>query len=181
MTIAFETQRLSVVEIVDGVALSEHSDLLERVPAMLTPAVVEHLPPYFHGVNSRGAADMWLERMLRESRLLQVKSKTHEIMGFLFIYVENEHHAHIGYLLAQAYWGKGLATELLQGFIGAAANTESWLTLVGGVDQAYTASTKLLEKLGFTAQKQDGNSPVFYEYRLSRAIPEQVSQKGAVP
>lgn len=172
MTISFQTQRLSVVEIVDSVALSERSDLLERVPAILTPAVVEHLPPYFHGVNSRGSADMWLERMLRESRLLQVTSKTNEIMGFLFICVENEHHAHIGYLLAQAYWGKGLATELLQGFIGAAASTESWLTLVGGVDKANTASAKLLEKLGFTAQPQSENSLVFYEYRLSQPVPK---------
>ncbi|ABL99769.1 GNAT family N-acetyltransferase [Shewanella amazonensis] len=167
MTISFETQRLSVIEITNGVAWSERSDLLERVPAILTPAVVENLPPYFHGVASPGSASMWLERTLRDSRLLQINAQTREIIGFLFIHVENEHHAHIGYLLAQEYWGKGLATELLQGFIRAAANKESWLTLVGGVEQTNTASAKLLEKLGFTAQSQGENSQVFYEYRLS--------------
>jgi hypothetical protein len=45
MTISFESQRLTVVEVAGGLDLSKHSYLLERIPQILTPAVVENLPP----------------------------------------------------------------------------------------------------------------------------------------
>ncbi|HHF3133833.1 TPA: GNAT family N-acetyltransferase [Vibrio diabolicus] len=166
MAISFESQRLTVVEITEGFDLSKHSYLLERIPQILTPVVVENLPPYFHEIGSSEQARIWLERMLLESRLLQVEAEEHELIGFLFAYVENDEYAHIGYLLAEEYWGRGLASELLQGFIHEVEKSESWLKLVGGVDQSNVASAKLLKKLGFIKQPANDSSVVFYEYTI---------------
>lgn len=107
MTISFETERLRVVEVSGQLALTKRSFLLEQIPKILTPLVVKNLPPYFHGITSSDLAGAWLDRMLSESRLLQVRTKTHELIGFLFAYVENESDAHIGYLLTEKYWAKG--------------------------------------------------------------------------
>ncbi|WP_192892150.1 GNAT family N-acetyltransferase [Vibrio bathopelagicus] len=166
MAISFESQRLTVVEITERFDLSKHSYLLERIPQILTPAVVENLPPYFHKIGSSEQARTWLERMLLESRLLQVEAEDHELIGFLFAYVENDEYAHIGYLLAEEYWGRGLASELLQGFIHEVEKSESWLKLIGGVDQSNIASVKLLKKLGFIEQAANGSGVVFYEYTI---------------
>ncbi|MGR4021703.1 GNAT family N-acetyltransferase [Vibrio harveyi] len=166
MAILFESQRLTVVEITEGFDLSKHSYLLERIPQILTPAVVENLPPYFHEIGSSEQARIWLERMLLESRLLQVKVEDSELIGFLFAYVENDESAHIGYLLAEEYWGRGLASELLQGFIHEAEKSESWLKLIGGVDQSNIASATLLKKLGFIARPAKDSGVVFYEYTI---------------
>ncbi|PIB16913.1 GNAT family N-acetyltransferase [Vibrio rotiferianus] len=166
MAISFESQRLTVVEITEGFDLSKHSHLLERIPQILTPAVVENLPPYFHEISSSEQARIWLERMLSESRLLQVEDEGQKLIGFLFAYVENDEYAHIGYLLAEEYWGRGLANELLQGFIYEVEKSESWLKLIGGVDQSNIASVKLLKKLGFIAQPAKDSGVVFYEYTI---------------
>ncbi|ELP6741286.1 GNAT family N-acetyltransferase [Vibrio vulnificus] len=166
MAISFESQRLKVVEITEEFDLSKHSYLLERIPQILTPAVVENLPPYFHEIGSGEQARIWLERMLLESRLLQVKIEDNELIGFLFAYVENDECAHIGYLLAEEYWGRGLASELLEGFIHEVEKSESWLKLIGGVDQSNVASAKLLIKLGFIAQPAKDSGVVFYEYTI---------------
>ncbi|EHH2475082.1 GNAT family N-acetyltransferase [Vibrio vulnificus] len=168
MVIAFESQRLTVVEVAGGLDLSKHSFLLERIPQILTPAVVENLPPYFHEIGSSEQARIWLERMLSESRLLQVETEEHDLIGFLFTYVENDESAHIGYLLAEEYWGRGLACELLQGFINEVKKSESWVKLIGGVDQSNTASAKLLKKLGFIEQPANDSGVVFYEYTIPR-------------
>ncbi|WP_333913507.1 GNAT family N-acetyltransferase [Vibrio coralliirubri] len=168
MAISFETQRLKVEEVAGELTVPERSALLERIPGILTPSVVENLPPYFHGIVSGELAEIWLDRMLSESRLLQVKYNDNQLIGFLFAYVEDESDAHLGYLLAEECWGKGFASELLQSFITEVAKTESWSTLIGGVDRSNIASAHLLKKLGFLEQASDESPVAFYEYKLSR-------------
>jgi RimJ/RimL family protein N-acetyltransferase len=168
MTISFVTPRLTVVEVEADTSLSERSQLLACVPTILTPAVVAALPPYFHGVSSPATAEAWLDRMLSQSRLLLVKSASDDVIGFLFVYVAQGNFAHIGYLLAQACWGKGLATELLQGFMTDVGNTQPWQKLVAGVDQTNAASAKLLKKLGFVEQVTDESDVTVFEYILPK-------------
>jgi len=168
MRVSFETQRLKVVEVLSDLTLVERNELLEQVPNILTPLVVENLPPYFHGITSRESAQAWLERMLQESRLFQVRSEKGELIGFLFVFVENETDAHIGYLLSEQYWGKGLASELLQSFIEEVAIKESWLKLIGGVEKSNLASANLLRKLGFVERADSESGVVFYEYKIER-------------
>ncbi|MCE2596430.1 GNAT family N-acetyltransferase [Motilimonas cestriensis] len=166
MTISFVTPRLTVVEVEADISLSERSQLLACVPTILTPAVVAALPADFHDVNTPAAAEVWLDSMLSQSRLLLVKSASNDVIGFLFVYVTQGNFAHIGYLLAQAYWGKGLATELLYGFMADVGNTQPWQKLVAGVDQTNIASAKLLKKLGFVEQMPDESSVAMFEYIL---------------
>ena len=168
---SFESQRLTVVEMTGELDLSKHSYLLERVPQILTPVVVENLPPYFHGICSYEEARRWLEGMLLGSRLLQVGTGEDELIGFLCAYVEKDEYAHIGYLLAEEYWDRGLASELLQGFIHEVEKSESWLKLIGGVDQSNVASAKLLKKLGFIEQTANDSGVVFYEYTIPQSQP----------
>lgn len=168
MTISFETQRLKVDQVSSELASIERSLLLEQIPKILTPLVVKNLPPYFHGITSSELAGIWFDRMLLDSQLLQVKSEVHQLIGFLFAYVENESDAHIGYLLTEKFWGKGLASELLQSFIVEVAKVESWSKLIGGVDVSNDASANLLKKLGFVEQSTNESGVVFYEYTIPR-------------
>lgn len=166
MGLSFQTARLTVKEADLELSLSERSALHQRIPQILTPAVVENLPPYFHGIDSCHLAQQWLEHMLAESRLFLVSSDDGTLMGLLFAYVDNDNDAHIGYLLAQEFWGKGFASELLQGFISEVSNSENWSKLIGGVDQTNIASAKLLKKLGFVERPAEDNGVIFFEYRI---------------
>ncbi|WP_096087788.1 GNAT family N-acetyltransferase [Agaribacterium haliotis] len=169
MAISFASSRLKVVEVTEDFAWPRCLYMLERIPKILTPAVVENLPPYFHKVATSEQAKIWLERMLLESRLFQVQSGSSELIGFLFAHVENNDTAHIGYLLAEEYWGRGLASELLQGFICEVEKSEPWLKLIAGVDQSNIASANLLKKLGFVEQLANDSGVVIYEYAIPRS------------
>lgn len=169
MAISFETERLKVTEISRNLASLERSSLLKLIPNILTPQVVKNLPPYFQGITSSELAACWLERMLLESRLFKLKSKTNQLIGFLFIYVENEDDVHIGYLFGEGYWGKGLASELLQSFVVEVAKIEPWSKLTGGVDASNVSSIKVLKKSGFVESSINESGVVFYEYVIPRS------------
>ncbi|MFV8784012.1 GNAT family N-acetyltransferase [Microbulbifer sp. SA54] len=168
MALSFATSRLKVFEISHDLPLPERANLLGRAPEILTPSVTENLPPYFHGIDSPERAQAWLERMLSQSRLFLVETVENKLIGFLFVSSTEDRDAHVGYLLAEEYWGKGLASELLQGFIEQASENEPWARLVCGVDPANIASANLLKKLGFFEQTVKDSDVVFYEYKLAR-------------
>ncbi|WP_144394368.1 GNAT family N-acetyltransferase [Pleionea sediminis] len=166
MALLFETPRLKIIEINGSLSNSEREYLLKQIPLILSSSVVESLPPYFHSINSQEAAEVWLDRMLSKSRLFLVKLANGELVGFLFAYVENGRDAHIGYLLSEKYWGRGLASELLRGFIDEVTEEEAWVKLIAGVESSNMASVSLLKKLGFVEQVASEEGVVFYEYSL---------------
>ncbi|WP_209326955.1 GNAT family N-acetyltransferase [Pseudoalteromonas sp. PA2MD11] len=167
MAISFNTPRLNVIEINSNTAKLEQTTLVNALPSILTPAVVANLPGYFQGIDSIAAAEKWLANMLNECCLLMVQSQHQDVVGLLFIYTEN-HDAHIGYLLAEQYWGQGLAFELLQGFINLAGTQSHWHKLIAGVDESNTPSIKLLKKLAFEEQAPKENGMLFYEFNLNQ-------------
>jgi len=169
MSLSFTTKRLNVIEIDASSSMVEHHQLTIALPTILTPAVVANLPGYFHGIDSIAAAEKWLANMLNECRLLMLQSQQQEVVGLLFIYTEN-HDAHIGYLLAEQYWGQGLAFELLQGFINLTGTQSHWHKLIAGVDESNTPSIKLLKKLAFEEQASQENGMLFYEFNLNQGI-----------
>ncbi len=169
MALSFNTSRLNVIEINSNSAKLEQTALVNALPAILTPAVVANLPDYFQGIDSIAAAEKWLANMLNECLLLMLQSQHQEVVGLLFIYTEN-HDAHIGYLLAEQYWGQGLAFELLQGFINFAGTKSHWHKLIAGVDESNTPSIKLLKKLAFEEQASKENGMLFYELNLNQGI-----------
>lgn len=167
MALSFNTPRLNVIEINSNTAKLEKTALVNALPSILTPAVVENLPSYFQGIDSIAAAEKWLANMLNECRLLMLQSQQQEVVGLLFIYTE-KHDAHIGYLLAEQYWGQGLAFELLQGFINLAGTQSHWHKLIAGVDESNTPSIKLLKKLAFEEQASKENGMLFFEFNLKQ-------------
>ena len=168
MDFIYSTSRMNIFEISSDISNSELSSLLSRVPKLLSSAVVEGLPPYFHGIKTQPDAKVWLEHMMLESSLFLVKHDEKDvIIGFIFIFSDDDCDAHIGYLLAKEYWGMGLAMEMLQGFIDNATKNEQWVKFIAGVDLHNDASSKLLLKLGFEKQLPSDGQVVFYEYLLS--------------
>jgi len=163
----FQTARLKISEQSPDMDQTRQSTLLARIPELLSPAVVANLPPWFHNTESTHKAQLWLDKILSESRLFTVQHHdTGSIIGFIFVSVNNQNDAHIGYLLDENFWGQGLASELLTGFIRQASIAEPWHRLIAGVDHSNTASSGLLQKLGFIRQPGHDTPVIFYEYQL---------------
>ena len=128
---------------------------------------MENLPPYFHHIHTVSDAELWFEQIVAQSRLFRVVQKpSAATIGFLFAHAGSDQEAHIGYLLGEGYWGQGLASELLNGFIALAVNERLWNRLIAGVDPANRASAKLLTKLGFFEQPATASQVSVYEYPL---------------
>lgn len=167
MALYLSTQRLNLIELSSEDALVDDT-LIAAIPRILTEAVVANLPPYFHGVSNTAEAKSWLIKMCSESRLFLIKDKDDVCLGFVFVSNTDKAEKHIGYLLAQEYWGKGLASELLLAFIKRVEQIESWKSLVGGVDKGNVASVNLLLKMGFIPQENEHENVDFFEYVLGR-------------
>jgi len=166
LNITYQTSRLSVVEVFNSDA---DKGLLVDIMKLLTPKVVENLPPYFTNIRSVSAAQIWFEKMLIESRLFVVKDiGKNTAIGFVFVSVENDSDAYIGYLLGESYWGNGYATELLKGLIAFINHENKLKRLIAGVDANNLVSSKLLNKLGFINCSSENNHTIFYEYQLSK-------------
>jgi|GEM_PF-999457 len=150
----------------------DKEELYQSIIKILTPEVVSQLPPYFSDINSRESAQAWLERMLDESLLFLVyQTELQQLIGFSFIYLEQtdegEKNAHLGYLLAQASWGKGFASELVSHLIEHIKTRDLADTLIAGVDESNLASIALLKKLGFSQSKSDMPANLFFLLKLN--------------
>ena len=174
MKIIYETLRLQICELYQPLDKTDANVLHHQIAGILSPAVVENLPDYFHGINNAAAACDWLDRMLSESRLFLLRYKqSDEVIGFVFIFTGDTEDAHIGYLLSEPNWGKGLASEVLAGLINYAEHNTDWHVLIAGVDKANIASTGLLTKLEFVCQSSDDENTVFYHYQIDRHLSDK--------
>ncbi|PQJ87424.1 GNAT family N-acetyltransferase [Aliivibrio sifiae] len=168
-SIAFTTTRLEVAN-VDSCLVSGlmKPQLLSEIVSLLSPSVVESLPPYFHDINTELDAEVWLLKMVAESHLFSVKRKGLEpIIGFVFLYESDNATAHLGYLLAESSWHQGYGSELLFGLLKNCRDNQLVEKIIGGVDIGNVVSAKLLEKVGFVATQEGGNGVIFYECMLS--------------
>ena len=166
MTFTYQTSRLSVVEVFSG---APENEVLVSITELLTPTVVESLPPYFRNINSISDAQGWFNKMVSESRLFMVRHKgTNTTIGMVFLWIGNDGDAHIGYLLGALYWGKGYATELLKGLIEFIRHESKIKRLIAGVATNNVVSSRLLHKLGFVKSASENNETIFYEYQLSQ-------------
>lgn len=167
MNPSYKTNRLSVCE---AFIIPQESKLLAAITELLSPRVVESLPSNFQNINSLSDAEDWYRNMLSESRLFMVNfANTDTIIGFVFVFVENDTDAHIGYLLGEPYWGQGYATELLEGLITFMKLENQIKRLVAGVARNNIVSSKLLHKLGFNISTSEHDDTVFYELLLSQS------------
>ena len=145
----FDTARLTVRRwhpVEDRLAVAE-------LGKDLTPRVLQHLPePLQLGAGAAAIAG-WVDDRLAESTLFVARSRAEgDIAGLMILAAFDAPDAplsvHVGYLLAEADWGKGLASELMSGLIDA-ARPAAPLRLIGGTARDNAASIRVLEKAGF--------------------------------
>lgn len=148
----FETARLTARDWQPDLEEPKARAALARALApLLTRPVLAHLPPPLQLGTGPGALDAWISARAAESRVLRVDLAQGPLAGLLILAPDPEAPEptlHLGYLLGEAHWGRGLASELLAGLV-AALEAQGPITLLGGVDRANPASARVLEKAGF--------------------------------
>ena len=74
-----------------------------------------------------------------------------ELLGMVELRV-NDFKADVGYVLARAFWGRGIATEALRTVVGWALSQESIYRVWALCDAENGASARVLEKVGMTRE-----------------------------
>lgn len=146
---SFTTKRLRVAHWKDALADPLRRETLKgELQGILTPPVLMHLPPALD-VAGRDL-DAWIDARAGESEVLLVRSRGVGALVGLMILATDQGASpatlHIGYLLAETAWGRGLGSELLEGLVSAVSGP---CVLVGGVGRDNPASSRILEKAGF--------------------------------
>ena len=131
-------------------------DLATVVPDMLTEPVTAPLPPAWHGTYSVERARTWIaERDAEGETLLIVDKETREAIGLVILFESRPSadqaatEVRLGYLLAEAAWGRGFASELLAGFVIWCRGHPPIAAIIGGVARENLASARVLTKNGF--------------------------------
>ena len=128
-------------------------ELAVVVKNILTPKVTQSLPPAWQGNYTSERASSWIEERDDEATtLLVIEKSTRTAIGFIILFnCTDGRDIRLGYLLAEIAWGKGLASELIGGFVEwCKKNAISSVT--GGVESDNNASKRVLEKNGFVAK-----------------------------
>jgi RimJ/RimL family protein N-acetyltransferase len=118
------------------------------------------LPPDWQGAYSHQRAERWIrERDAESTTLIVIQKATGNAIGLLILFgtADGSRDLRLGYLLAEAAWGQGFASELVRGLVDwSTANDIS--TLTGGVESGNIASRRVLEKNGFVADLASNGS-----------------------
>ncbi len=113
----------------------------ENVP----PSSLEWLRTRYSKLETRCSPDgreQWLNWVIR--------LPSGQLIGFVQATVHAEGHAAIAYELGSAHWGRGLATDAVQGMISELAAHYSVSRLSAVLKRENLRSRRLLERLGFS-------------------------------
>lgn len=150
----FSTERLLAGEwhSLDGDAWKQQ-DLAVVVKEMLTERVTHTLPTAWQGTYTLDRARSWIEERDDEgTTLLAVEKASRQPIGLVILFESDSCPAgadlRLGYLLVESAWGKGIASELIGGFV-AWCRSNDVRSLAGGVERGNIASRRVLEKCGF--------------------------------
>ena len=73
----------------------------------------------------------------------------------------------LGFTLARAYWGRGLATEAARAFVDFGLHELRLRRIVASVEVGNAASVRVIEKLGFTLWRLEKiNHRAFYHFEI---------------
>jgi [ribosomal protein S5]-alanine N-acetyltransferase len=168
-SISFVTDRLIVGE---WQLLSvSNKDMAKEVSAILTPRVSQSLPEDWRGEYSEDRAAKWLEDLDQEAAILLVLERpSKSAVGLTILFESDEKQSgrsiRIGYMLSENAWGKGYATELLQGLIGWCRTTDI-SSIIGGVERDNFASQRVMEKNGFVVlSNTQSRAELLYQLEL---------------
>lgn len=149
----FTTERLTVRDWRPDIEDAKKRQALETaLHSVLSPDVLEHLPEPLQLAHVNNNISEWISARAEESDVLLVSEiEPNALIGLLILASDpdsNPATIHIGYLFAEAAWGKGFATELVTGLVSA-SGADAPIQLVGGVGKGNAASARVLEKAGF--------------------------------
>jgi len=132
---------------------SRAEDLASVVRAILTPPVTQSLPECWQGEYTVERASEWIEERDQEGATLLVMDRSSGVpIGLMILFESDDEQlgrcVRVGYLLAEPVWGRGLASELLNGFVDW-CRTVDISSILGGVERDNIASQRVLAKNGF--------------------------------
>jgi len=172
---AFETERLLAREWHSlSPAEWNERDLADVVAQMLTEPVTRSLPEPWHGRYSLDRAGAWVEERDEEgTTLLVIEKSSREPVGLVLLFettTGDDTHGidvRLGYLLSEASWGAGFASELVAGLVLWCRAYPVISSITGGVNPDNRASKRVLEKNGFLPVGKSGAESPEEFYRLS--------------
>ena len=138
-------------------------DLADVVTHMLTDRVTQSLPTDWKGVYTLERARQWISERDSEGTTLLVVTRATGVPAGLVILFETVDESNdgvelrLGYLLAEAVWGGGVASELIRGFVGW-CERNNVASIVGGVERGNVASRRVLEKNGFVCDPTEDDA-----------------------
>lgn len=153
----FETERLLAKE---WHSLSnsdwQQESLAHVIAAMLTEPVTRPLPQTWQGSYSIERAREWIKERDEDGvTLLVIDKSVRKAVGLMILFEMQSEEGigdvdiRLGYLLSEDTWGKGIASELVSGFINWCSGQSSISSIAGGVAHDNPASIRVLEKNGF--------------------------------
>ena len=155
-TCTFETERLMVKEW-HSLLTSEgqQRELPYVVANILTGPVTRSLPESWQGSYTIDRARGWIDERDEEgTTLLVIYKLTHQAVGLMILFETQEEtggdtEVRLGYLLSEDAWGKGIASELVGGFVKWCSEQTTISSVAGGVALDNPASRRVLQKNGF--------------------------------
>jgi len=150
----FETERLRVRNWNGVLSTGKAPVWLEKgLARLLTPNVLKHLPPSLQLSGEDSAITDWVSLQAGAGETFLVQGRhSGSLLGLLILSVFDEDTAavqlHIGYLLAEDAWGRGIATELVSAVVQHVPRGRN-ITVMGGVGADNPGSAKVLQKAGF--------------------------------
>jgi RimJ/RimL family protein N-acetyltransferase len=93
-------------------------------------------------------ADKWIQ-MCKENKLQSNIYLDGSLMGGIGLTKKNDDLYELGYWIAKSFWGKGYASEAVQGLLHYIAYKKSSITIEANYFVDNIASAKVLEKVGF--------------------------------
>lgn len=134
-------------------------DDLRALRQMLTPPVLAPLPPQLH---EKGDMAAWIAARQAVSSVIGLRARADgALLGLLQVMDAGDgpggKEYRLGYMLAEAAWGKGYATEAARAVMADLAKRAP-CTVHAGAERDNIASIRVLEKSGFTCVP-DPNDP----------------------
>ena len=136
--------------------LQEHG-LPGVVAEMMTETTTRSLPPAWHGKYTLQRAEALIAELDEESATLLISLEgSGEPVGLVIVFeMSGDEPAGIelrlGYILRESMWGRGFATEMVEGFVGWCRVEPSIRSITAGVAQDNAASARVLISNGFVA------------------------------